>query len=323
MKIRSGLLIYNPTAGSFPSGLLAERVVDVLQHHSWRVDLVQSTSGEHITDLARQAAQNHLDAVFIAGGDGSVHLAMNGLVGTQTALGVLPAGTSNVLAQELGLTTFRLFRGQDLEQNAELLAQGDTYLADVGNFNGSHFLLWAGIGLDGFIVHRIEPREPWEKQFSVMYYASKAVWNIHYWNGMHLKARVGDTEIDGQYLMALMSNVRLYAGGLTELSPNACLDDGVMDLWLIEGETPVEAYQQAIVIMSGRHLNSEQIRCIPFSHLTIESEKPMYTQLDAEPYHGHNHIEVNVHPRSLRVIVPKKMDKPLFMYPPIHTAREL
>lgn len=319
MPVRKALLIYNPTAGSFPSGLLAERVAGVLKQKDWQIELAQSTSGEHITDLASQAARAGMDAVFIAGGDGSVNLAMAGLVGTATALGVLPAGTSNVLAQELGLTTLRIFRGQDLEQNAEILALGKVFEVDIGICNETPFLLWAGIGLDGFIVHRIEPREPWEKQFPVLLYASKVVWNIHYWKGMHLKACVEGTEIDGQYLMALMSNIRLYAGGLAELSPDACLDDGVMDLWLIEGATPVEAYQRTIDIMSGRHLLSNHIRCIPFAHLTVESDKPLYTQLDAEPYQGRTSIEVNVIPRSLRLLVPHNLQHSLFRYPPIQT----
>jgi diacylglycerol kinase (ATP) len=99
----TGILAYNPAAGRFPSRLLAGRAAKVLRASGWDISVKQSSNGAHITRLARQAAEDHLDAMFMAGGDGSINRAVAGLAGSETALGVLPAGTSNVFAQELGL----------------------------------------------------------------------------------------------------------------------------------------------------------------------------------------------------------------------------
>ena len=98
-----GCLIYNPAAGRYPSRLLCDRAADVLRRFGWDIFLEQTQDGDHITRLAHQVALDGVDAIFIAGGDGSINRAVAGLIGTDTALGVLPSGTGNVWAQELGL----------------------------------------------------------------------------------------------------------------------------------------------------------------------------------------------------------------------------
>lgn len=103
IAMRCALLVYNPKAGKIPPELLTSGVVHTLQDFGSEVAIEASRSGEHITRLARQAAQAGLDALFIVGGDGSVGKAASGLMGSRTALGVLPGGTANVWALEIGL----------------------------------------------------------------------------------------------------------------------------------------------------------------------------------------------------------------------------
>lgn len=318
MKKYQGLLIYNPTAGSFPSGMTSEQVASLLSKYDWSIEIAPSKSGGHVTQLAREAAQKNFDAVFVAGGDGTVNLAVGGLVNSDTALGVLPGGTSNVLAQELGIASVHFFRANQMVNAAERLVNGSVYLTDVGLCNNKPFYLWAGIGLDGFIVHRVEPRKSWEKQFSVLHYASKAVWNVHFWNGMKLSIETENSYSEGEFLMAVASNIRLYVGGFAELSPTAMLDDGMMDLWLIEGNSPIDLYQRAISLFTHRHLNSDSITCLRFQTATIRADGILYTQLDAEPYDEKDQIDLKVLPRSLKLIVPPDLKKKLFIHQPIY-----
>lgn len=152
------LLVYNPVAGRYPSRMLTERAANVLQQYGWSVEIETTTGGDHIQSLACQAVQDKKDSLIIVGGDGSINKALSGLAGTETALGVLPAGTSNVWAQELGLPGLSWTRWKALEESAHRLARGHVKSVDVGLSNGKYFLLWSGIGIDAFIVHRIEPR---------------------------------------------------------------------------------------------------------------------------------------------------------------------
>lgn len=310
-------LIYNPTAGSFPSGVTSEQVRALLASFGWDLEVFASESGEHVTRLAADAAQKELDAVFIAGGDGTINLALEGLIDTDTALGILPAGTANVMAQELGLTGLHFLRTSSLVSATRKLMQGSVQKTDVGICNGKPFLLWAGIGLDGFIIHRIEPRKSWEKQLSVLHYASKAVWNVHLWSGTEMEIKAGDQAVKGNYLMAVASNIRLYVGGLAELSPSAMLDDGKMDLWVFEGKSPIDVYQRALDLFSRRHLHSQHTFCLPFERATISAETTLYTQLDAEPFDEKKEIELQVKRRCLKLIVPDEVRDGLYQLPPV------
>jgi diacylglycerol kinase (ATP) len=310
--MRTAYLVFNPHAGRFPSRMLTERAAEVLTKHNWQIRLEQTGGGPEITHLARQAVTDQANAFFIAGGDGSVNLSVAGLVGSQTALGVLPAGTSNVWAQELGLPGLTYTRWMALEESARRLANGTLGWVDVGYCNQQPFLLWSGVGLDGFIVHRLEPRSRWEKHFSVVSYAARAVRHAGFWSGMDLKAVADGQQVSGRYLMAVVSNIHLYAGGLAEISPQARLDDGSMDLWLFAGETVLETVQHAWDLFSGQHLHSDRARCIQFKKLQLISDQSMYIQLDGEPVDGGCQVNIEVRPKALKILVPEKAPRVLF-----------
>lgn len=311
--MRKAYLVFNPHAGRFPSRVLTERAAEVLSDQKWDIHMVQTSGGLEVTELARQAAAQNVEAFFIAGGDGSVNLSVTGLIGSDTALGVLPAGTTNVWAKELGLPGLTYTRWKALEESAQRLAKGNMRRVDVGSCNQRAFLLWSGVGLDGFIVHRLEPRSRWEKHFSVVSYATRAVRHAGFWSGMDLQAIANEEKISGRYLMAVVSNIHLYAGGMAEISPSARLDDGIMDLWLFAGETVLETIQHAWNLFSGRHLRSDQARCLPFRQLQLFSDQPMFVQLDGEPVDEGREINIEVIPKALKIIVPENAPRALFV----------
>ncbi|MGE5220792.1 MAG: diacylglycerol/lipid kinase family protein [Omnitrophica WOR_2 bacterium] len=310
--MRRALLVYNPVSGRYPSLLLAERAARVLGEHGWQLTIEQAQSGEHITRLAYQAAAQGLDAYFIAGGDGSINLALEGLVGSNTALGVLPSGTANVWAQELGLPGLSWTRWSALEESARRLADAEVFSVDAGSCNGKPFLLWAGIGLDAFIVHHIEPRSPWEKHFAAVHYAASAAWNASFWHGMNLRVEVERQEVSGHFLLALVSNIHLYIGGMAEISPDARLDDGVMDLWLFKGETLGDTVQLMWDLISGRHLQSDQVFRRSIQSVTMNSDSDLYLQMDGEPVYANRPFEIKVLQKALRVLVPSQTPRSLF-----------
>ncbi|MBN1537018.1 MAG: diacylglycerol kinase family lipid kinase [Anaerolineales bacterium] len=311
--MRRGCLIYNPAAGRFPSRLLCERAAGVLRAAGWTISLEQTHNGDHIRELTRKAVSEEMDALFVAGGDGSLNRAVPELIGTNTALGVLPAGTANVWAQELGLPGLTWTRWTALEETAHRLSHAKVYSIDVGMCNQLiTFLLWAGVGLDAFIVHRIEPRQRWEKHFAILNYAASVVWHATVWRGMNLAVEVDSKQIHGHFLLALVSNVHLYAGGFAQLSPNARLDDATMDLWLFEGETLGDTVQLAWELINGNSANAQGIHQIPFHHLTMQSDSPMFIQLDGEPYDIQKVVTIDISAQSLKVLVPDRTPHPLF-----------
>lgn len=305
-------LIYNPVAGRYPSKKLTERAAAVFQRYGWGVDIKTTKVGDHISVLARQAVLEKKDSIIIVGGDGSLNRALPSLVGTETALGVLPAGTSNVWAQELDLPGLSWTRWKALEESAHRLARGRIQRVDVGLCNEIFFLLWAGIGLDAFVVHRIEPRKQWQKNFTLIRYAASVVWSASQWRGVNLRVITDDQYIDGQFMLAVVSNIRLYAGGLATLSPQSLLDDGLMELWLFDGKNLEDILTQAWSLWSRQHVNSHRVQCLPFKKIKLESDTPIFIQMDGEPEVGGEQVSIEVLPQVMKVLIPDQSPDSLF-----------
>lgn len=302
--MRSSVLIYNPAAGRMSVKPFIPGVVKILSTNGWDVQVVETINGRHTSQLAAQAAKDEIDAVFAIGGDGTIGQVSGGLAGSKTALGVFPAGTSNVWANELGLKAFTWWRWQSLKETALLLSNSPVHAIDIGLCNQQPFLMWLGIGLDAMTVEKLEPRKRFFKYLSVPHYAAATIYNASIWHGMNLDIWVDDKKIEGHYLLAVASNIRRYLGGLTTLSPQALIDDGIMELWLFLGNNLVDAFRHFFAMTSGQHLVSEFARCIPFRNLIIRSSTPFSIQMDGEPVLAGNQVKVEILPGALQVIMP-------------------
>jgi len=302
--MRSGLLIYNPAAGLIPVRRLVSGILRPLRAAGWQVEIAETLSGSHATQIARQAAAEKYDAVFTIGGDGTVGQVAGGLINTETALGVLPAGTMNVYAMELGQPAFDWLHIRALQKSAHMLAGAPIYRVDVGFCNGLPFLLWFGVGLDAMTIHQLEPRPRIAKYVSVPQYVAAAAWTAATWLGVDLRVWADGQRVDGHYLLAVATNIRRYLGGLAILSPNAYLDDGEMDLWLLSGKNMADALRTYFDLLSGLHLSSDQARRLPFHDARIESDTMFSVHMDGEPLLGGRQVAINIQKQALKVIVP-------------------
>jgi len=220
------------------------------------------------------------------------------------SLSIISSGTANVWARELGIHAFTLSHARALRQNTRMLAEVEPCAVDVGLCNGMPFLMWAGVGLDAMTVKKLEPRERFEKYLNVPEYFATTVWNMTIWHGMNLRVRADDKEVEGHYLLAVVSNIRYYVGGVAQISPSAYINDGQMDLWLLSGSTLADAFRHYFDMRAGRHITSEMARCIPFRKAYIESDVAFPIQLDGEPMLGATEVGIEVLPRSLQVLMP-------------------
>jgi diacylglycerol kinase (ATP) len=302
--MRRALILYNPAAGRFPVKPFLGSVIKSLARSGWTADVVATRSAAHTTESARQAASEKYDAVFASGGDGTIGLTASGLVGTDTALGILPSGTANVLAVELGLPVFSWARPWVLEQNARLLANSPVCSVDVGDCNGQIFLLWAGMGLDAMTIHALEPRIRVEKFLAFPEYFVTTVRNASVWSGVSLRLWADEHEVEGHFMVVVANNIRRYMGGLSILSPDAFIDDGIFDIWLLSGNSLADALRQAYDLWRGNHLTSDTARKLSFRTLRVEADTPFLVQTDGEPRPETKHVDISIRTRALKMLLP-------------------
>ena len=299
------LLVYNPAAGRLPVGPFVYRAAEILRSAGWQARILPTRSGVHAVELATQAA-GKVDVVFAVGGDGTIGQVASGLAGSSTTLGILPAGTQNVLAAELGLRPLDWNRWWALDENLRQLVHAPVYKVDVGLCNGSPFLLWAGLGLDAMTVQQVEPRLRLEKYLTVPQYAALTIWNATFWHGIDLKVYADNQLIEGHYMLALVTNIRSYMSGLVQISPEARLDDGQMDLWLFSGNNLGDAFRHAFGMMAGLHLTAGDALRVPFRTLRLESAVEFSLQMDGEPRGRTQTVEFSILPRALKLMIPRQ-----------------
>jgi YegS/Rv2252/BmrU family lipid kinase len=303
--MRKGLLLFNPAAGRLPVHRFLRGTLRVLTNAGWKMDSAGTLNATHATQAARQAAEEGYDAVFAIGGDGTFGQVAAGLIDTETALGTLPAGTANVWALEQGLMPLSWSRLWSLRKNARLIADMPAQRVDVGMCNDRSFLLWGGIGLDAQTIHRLEPRSRFAKYLAVPHYFATTVWEAAFWHGMDLRVWADNKQVEGHFLLAVATNIRHYVGGMAVISPGAHLDDGQMDLWLLSGNSLADAFRHFFDLVAGRHLTSDQARCLAFHSARVESDAAFSIQIDGEPMLGGKQVELSVRPRALKVLMPE------------------
>jgi len=305
-------ILYNSLAGHPGNRAKVERVAEALTRRGLAVRLERSLTIDGLRQVAREAVRERADAVLVAGGDGSLGTIAAELAGSQVALGFLPAGTANVWAKELNLPTLSWLRPQALEQAALRLMEGRARHVDMGRCNGRLFLLWAGIGLDAFVMQHLESRRQLlSRRLGLLYNVTAAFFHSRAWPGARMRVVVGGREVTGHYLMAVVANVSWY-GGLFQLTNDARLDDGQLEVWLFAGQTHGDILAHTARLATGRQQAHPQLTCLTGGQVEIYTPLPQLIHNDGEPLAATDHLSIEVVPQVLRILVPPEAPAGLF-----------
>lgn len=301
-------------------------VADFWQAQGWDITIKPTEAAGHATELARQAAAAEIDMVLAAGGDGTLGEVTNGLAHSPTLMAPLPAGTANSFAKELLMPRPGVFyrQGQGLLDAVDALAAGRVQAMDLGytpgvKGNGRYWLLWAGVGADGYLVDQVEPRPKWSKRLGTVGYMLQGLFILPTIPSFQATVTVDDQEYTGEYLLILCSNARRYVGGMVELSAEARLDDGLIEVWLLPAGSTARLAQYAVQAKSGRLKANADVTKVTGSQVTIRTTPHMPCQTDGDKS-GDTPLHIQVRPRALNLLVPSTAPADLFSLPGVPLA---
>lgn len=243
--------------------------------------------------LARHAVKEGFERVVAAGGDGTIHEVVNGLAGTDATLGLLPIGTVNVFAMELGLPSNNL----DLCWN---IIEGDnTRLIDLPSANDKYFVQLAGVGLDAQVVQETSARL--KRNFGPLSYLVSAA-QIATRKPPRLIVESPDTAV-GEGSFVLIGNGRRY-GGPFPFFKQAVIDDGLLDVIIFKqlGYLDIINYLQKVFFSSEIRL--PEVEYFQTDHIRVTSEQEVPVELDGEVV-GTCPVEFQMRERRLRVLAPQ------------------
>jgi len=270
----------------------------LLEARGISVSAVSTTGPGTAADLARCAIDQGADLILVAGGDGTINEALNGMVHSEVPLGILPGGTANVLATELGL-------GKTMERAAATFAEWIPERLAVGSLQGNsdegprHFLLMAGAGLDADIVYHLSLR------------VKAALGKAAYWMGGFAKVGrrlpVFTVEAEGRTFragFALASRVRNYGGDL-EIALGASLLDDQFDLVLFEGSNSFAYLKYMLGVAVRRHPRMRGVTTLRtrLAVFSAAAEGKVHLQVDGE-YAGLSPARVQIVPNAITLLVP-------------------
>src|SRR5437016_6971864 len=242
--------------------------------------------------IARRGVEEGFEKIVAAGGDGTINEVVNGLAGASVALGLLPIGTMNVFATELGLPI------HDLEFCWRIIEGNSTRSVDLPKANQKFFVQLAGVGLDAQVVK--ETSSQLKRNFGPLSYLISAA-QVAARQPPRLFIQSEDASIDeGSFV--LVGNGRLY-GGPFPFFKHAVLDDGLFDVVAFKrlGYLEIIKYLQDVVFSSD--IRVPEVEYFQTPHLRITSDQDVPVELDGELV-GICPVDFQIREKALRVLTP-------------------
>lgn len=324
------LIIANPAAGASAGRQDRRRVLDWVKHdlqrHGFAVHVGIEDSSNAVAERAEMAARAGAPVVVAAGGDGTVNAVLNGLMRAadgklcHTKLGVLPLGTGNVFAYNIGIP-------KHWKQACAVLRAGRVRRIDVGLASPlpgaeaprtraedasiipdpRYFLLMAGLGFDAKVIEDTSLRLKFVlRDFA---YVLRSLQNavVHQGSQMHLEF-VEDRAYDAMSWLMMVGNAASYAWSI-KFTEQAELDDGYLDVCLFPFENKLVSVQQVMQLLIGQHVESGAVQYWKTAGLRVESDPPVPVQLDGDEW-GTTPVELSLLPGVLDVLAPVGHDAP-------------
>jgi len=304
------MLIVNPSAGPVNFQPQLPAVLNYLEDQGCRTTLHQTEYGGEATQLAQRARDEGLDAVFVVGGDGTINEVVNGIAGSQVALGVLPGGTGNVWARELGLPRLSPLHLQPLLDSIQALVPGSARRIDLGRANGRYFLQWSGLGLDAAVTYAMEPRTRIQRRMGAIAYISAGLGTAANLVGQRTRIFIDGMRIYRRCILIVVSNSQLY-GGITRIATDARLDDGLLDVSVFEGRGFGSIMRTFFSVLTGLHVYDPRHTSYRGRVIQVYADRPMPVHVDGEPF-STTPFECEVVPRALTILIPQGVRSGLF-----------
>ncbi|WP_371365163.1 Diacylglycerol kinase [Sporomusa rhizae] len=267
-------LIYNPVSGDAKFKTRLDEAIEYLQLSGGIVLPFRTRVKGDVRSFIHQAKEFATDGFIVSGGDGTVHEVINAMLAeaVDVPLGIIPSGTCNDFASHLSF-------GRELPRCLSAVTGGFWRTVDVGSVNGEYFLNVASAGLLTSVAHSVDTTL--KNTLGRMAYYLKGLGELPSFRSLHVKITADGQVIEDDILLFLIMNSGM-VGSFPTLAPEAKIDDGKLDLLIVNKCSISELMGLFISIFAGRHTSSSHIRHLQASDIYIESNEPVESDLDGE-----------------------------------------
>jgi len=288
-------VVLNPMAGSSNADDIRQ-AVHVQLGEQVHIDIYETTGAEDVVAIVRAELANNPSIVVAAGGDGTISDVAEALISTDTRLGIIPVGTANVFARELGIPL-------DLAGACALLdSQANTTSVDAMKVGEQYFVLQIGIGIDSLMIRDTDRQS--KRRFGRAAYMWTAFTRLIGYQPTRFTILA-----DGKRLRPRASQVLIANGGVLGVppfrwGPNIRPDDGKIDVCIVSARTALDYLGLIWHTVLGQQRRDRNVRYVTAERsIVISADQPLPIQADGEII-GDTPIQIKVVPNALKVIVP-------------------
>jgi len=292
-------LIVNPVAGRGRAVRRIASICRLLADNAIAHEVIESTAVGDVESKVRAAAAAGAEQIIVAGGDGSVHEAVNGIMraSTATALGVIPVGTGNDFARACSIPL-------QWEEATRLLAgrigrSAHGRMVDVGRMNDRYFANGAGIGFDAKINEIARGNRLPIGNLNYLVAVFQGVWD-----GVitpHIRMRYGKVDYDGAVTLIEVCN-GASVGGMFQIAPLAENDDGLFDLVFVQAVSRLRIFSLLPRLLNGTHIAAPEVTCARVTALRLTAAGPVPSHLDGEVQPPGTTFDIEILPQALRIL---------------------
>lgn len=287
------LVIANPAASRGGAVKALEKVRKLTKEHKdcCSFDFMVTENPEHATELTRTHAHNY-DLLTAFGGDGTINEVVQGLVGGDTPLAVLPFGTGNDFARSAGIPL-------GLEDAMKMVCQGKASSCDVGFINGRYFINGVGIGFDGRVNWEAEQIRWLRGPMVILLAIFRTMWN---WKAVNMNLKVDSQNISHSTYLVAIGNGPSIGGGL-QLTPEARVNNKQLHVCHVKDISPLKIIANFGRLKTGTIGQLREVTHLAGSNISVESEAPMPVHVDGEVLGLDIYsLDVRVLPAAIQVV---------------------
>lgn len=291
---RKVLFVYNPISGSrrlIPVLPIIERFINT---DLYDYSVISTDHKGHATELAREYADKKYDAVIAVGGDGTVNEVGCGLIGTNTAMGIIPCGSGNGMARHLGIPI-------DPFKAVKWLNKSIITDIDYGTINGHPFFCTCGVGFDATVSETFSN----SGSRGVLTYMESILLNIANYKDELYKLSFDNSSETFESFIVTCANADQW-GNNAFIAPTASMQDGLMDVVVIHPFTPLDAPLLAFQLFNRQLDRNEKVTIRKCRRLTITRQSDGPAHFDGDPIQLGKVIDIEMVPHGLKVLIPDK-----------------
>ncbi len=297
MARRKIKIILNPISKPLKILLFLQPAIDLFEKAGYEVDLQKCLHyGDAEVEAKRAAASGKFDIIVAAGGDGTFNQVINGIIGTNIPLGLIPLGTSNVLTRSLGFPLNPV-------DAAKIILEENLKKWDLGIINERHFAIMASCGFDALATEETNLRL---KRFTGKYaYILAAIQNIPTYKPYPMRVLLDGKETHYRPIFVNIANAPLY-GGSYSLTPDAKMDDGLLDVFLFNSPSFSRLIYFALRVILNLPQNLREISIVRAKTVELQAPGRVPYQVDGDVF-GSLPVKVSIRPRAIPIITPKNL----------------